>query len=173
MDLRAVIHRTRADAWMQVADYANGYKEAHEAGRLARLAGDRAEIDRFNALDENPGSNGCPTQVNTRSAGASDANQWTAALSYRGRLRAAEVARRRRTLKEAGDQLRRALRQNYGDARRAASVRYRLARLFFDQWYLETDKARRDELSVQVVGFSAGALNNFLKMQNPLGCVRS
>ena len=172
--LEAAIHRIRAEAWMQVADYANSHRDAQEARRLARLAGDRAEIDRSNALErELLNLMGVPTQAENRSADAFDANQWTAALSYRVRLRAAEVARRQRDVKEAESQLRRALRQNYGDVRRAASVRYRLARLFFDQWYLETDKTRQDELSIQVVGFSASALNNFLKMRNPLGCVRA
>ena len=172
--LEATIHRTRAEACMQVGDYANSYKETQEARRLARLAGDELEIDRSNALErELLDLMGAPIQARTRSVGVSGANLWSAALSYRERLHVAETARRQRDAKEAESQLRRALKQNYGDARRAASVRYRLARLFFDQWYLETDETRRNELSVQVVGFSAGALNNFLRMQNPLGCVRA
>jgi len=57
--------------------------------------------------------------------------------------------------------------------RKAASVRYRLARLFLDRWYLESDATEREKLSVQAVGFSAAALYNFLRMRNVPGCVRA
>ena len=172
--LEAVIHRTQAEAWKQVADYASSDKDASEAYRLAELARDQREMDNVAALKrELADLIGEPVRAETTSHYESDANLLTATLVYRDRLSAAEVARRQRNMKEAENKLRLALRQNYGDVRKAASVRYRLARLFFDQWYLELDSTRRAELSVQIVGFSATALNNFTQMRNRLGCIRA
>jgi DNA polymerase III delta prime subunit len=172
--LEADVHRVRAEAWIQLANYANSYKETEEARRLAELARDELEVDRAKALKrELTILIGAQALADDTLLDTSGADIWTAAMSYRDRLRKAEVARSRRKFHEAENHLRRALRQNYGDVRRAASVRYRLARLFLDQWYLELDGARREKLSVQAVGFSASALNSFREMHNSLGIIRA
>jgi len=172
--LQAGTHRMRAEAWMQLGDYTNSYREAKEALRLAELAGDDLEVDRSRALQlELAPVMGAPMETQDTSHGDLGSDLWEAALFYRDHLRAAEVARRRRDSREAENQLRCALRENYGDVRKAASVRYRLARLFLDQCYLESDDAQRAKLSVQAVGFAAGALNSFLEMHNALGSIRA
>jgi DNA polymerase III delta prime subunit/tetratricopeptide (TPR) repeat protein len=171
-EFQAVVHRKRADAWMQVADYAKSYGETDQAAQLAMAARAELVVDHTRALKrELAVVMGAPTQREDLSRDLS--GLWTASLSYRDRLLAAEIARRRRDSRSAEGQLRQLLRQNYGDLRRAASVRYRLARLFLDRWYAEADEAEKAKLPVQAVGFSAAALNNFLEMRNWVGNLRA
>jgi tetratricopeptide (TPR) repeat protein len=171
-EFQAVVHRQRADAWMQVADYAKSHSETEQAFRLATAARAELVVDRTRALKRDLAVvMGAPAQVEDSSRDLS--GLWTASLSYRDRLLAAETARRRRDSRSAEGQLRQLLRQNYGDLRRAASVRYRLARLFLDRWYFEADEVENAKLPVQAVGFSAAALNNFLEMRNWLGSLRA
>lgn len=169
--LIAAAHSKRADAWLQLADYDKSFQESESALALARSAGDELQEDKAKSLLREL------KVLRKKCADAPDAGAsqsfWAGALAYGDRLLAAEVARRQRDSTAAELQLRQALRQNYGNARRAASVRYRLARLFLDQSYQESDETAREHLSLQAVGFSAGALNNFIYMNNQIGQLRA
>jgi tetratricopeptide (TPR) repeat protein len=171
----AAIHKKRADAWNQLADYSKSCEEAMRALELAQAAGDQLQIDRatllLSELQTVMGPRGEPAVEVPATVGGH--SFFSGALAYDARLRAAEAARRSRDTDAAERELRQALRQNYGHARRAASVRYRLARLFLDQAYLATDASGRERLYRQSVAFSGGALNNFIQMGNVIGQMRA
>jgi tetratricopeptide (TPR) repeat protein len=173
--LRAAIHVKRADAWRQLADYNKSSEEAECALALALTAADELQEDHATSLLRN-----LRAAMEFVGEAAEDVNPdpgehslFPRALAYDVLLRAAEAARRRRDTDAAESLLRQALRQNYGHARRAASVRYRLARLFLEQSDQETDGAPREHLMLQAVAFSAGALNNFNEMRNEIGQMRA
>ena len=173
--LQAGTHRMRAEAWMQLGDYTNSYREAKEALRLAELARDDLEVDRSRTLQlELAPVMGAPMETQDTLHGDLGGDLWEAArcstettCEHRKWPAGGEIHMRRRISLGVRS------RENYGDVRRAASVRYRLARLFLDQCYLESDDAQRAKLSVQAVGFAAGALNSFLEMHNALGSIRA
>jgi tetratricopeptide (TPR) repeat protein len=92
---------------------------------------------------------------------------------FRVSLALSEAARRRGHWADARGALEDAMRPNYGDARRRASVEYRHGRLCLSQWRAERPGLRRTALASAAVGHSATALVRFQAMGNYVGCVRA
>jgi tetratricopeptide (TPR) repeat protein len=171
--LDAVRHRTIAEGWVQLAAYARAETEINAALALARLAGNDDEVERALILqDENTPRLRLDHKraVHTRAAASfrSDDSLW-----FHDQLIKSDSALRDRDWPHAEEHLKNALTQNYGDERRTANIRYRLARLRLYQYRSTGSTVQRARYARESVGFASAALISFREMENNMGAVRA
>ncbi len=163
--------RKAGEAWLQLGSYANAKSALDRASAKAEEAGDRRERELIDILAaENDTSWRLELwqdeEVYHAVTGDDDAR-------FRAHLGQSEAARRKCEWLAAHQHLDRALGPSYGDARRRASIEYRLGRLCLSQWRCEPLRTVKDQLATAAVGHSAIALLRFQFMKNFLGCARA
>lgn len=171
--LQAVRHRKIAEGWIQLAAYGRARNEIAEALSLSGYAHDAIEADRTLLLQAD---NDARLKLDHRYVVTSRAASLEAddAIWFRDHLMQSDYARRSRKWQLAERYLRDALRQNYGDARRIANIRYRFARLRLNQSsHTSGSEAEKDRLLWESVGYAAASLNSFRAMGNRMGVVRA
>jgi hypothetical protein len=174
----ARVFRSLAEAYLQMGAYGkartrladarhllDGLDDDHGERRLLRLL--EAETERTSAHDADLSDPGRTSLDDS--------------ATFRALLDRAESARRRRLWIDARHYLEEALAHSAGDARRTASVYYRLARLYVDQRqtpiesnagdYQSQDKA--SDLNRRAVSYAAQAVLAFQWMGNEVGEIRA
>jgi tetratricopeptide (TPR) repeat protein len=164
--------RKEGEAWLQLGSYANAKTALERASARADELADSRERELIDILTaENDTS--CRLElwqdedVYQRAATQDDDAR------FRAHLGQSDAARRKCEWLVAHQHLDGALGPSYGDARRRASIEYRLGRLCLSQWRCEPRQAAKDQLATAAVGHSAVALLRFQFMGNTVGCVRA
>lgn len=164
--------RKEGEAWLQLGSYVNAKKAFDLALAKAVVACNSSEEELIDILmAENDTSRRLEhwqdDEVYQKAAQRDDSTRFRAYLGL------SEAARRKGRWLEAYQFLEKALAPSYGDARRRASVEYRLGRLRLSQWRAESLAPSRAALATAAVGHSAIALVRFQSMDNFVGCVRA
>jgi hypothetical protein len=168
----ATARRLKAEAWLQLGAYRSAETAIDQARRSAETIASDSELKLLDMLTSELAAVTGPSTLTTPHS-TRQPQDWDSSLWYRDRLRGAESARRRRDWSEAEHELREALKFNYGDARRAASLRYRLGRLFLEQWSCSARRLMQGELVNRAVAYAAAAVYSFMAMQDALGAARA
>lgn len=160
-------HLKLGEAYRQAALYGHAQKELERATSLQHLAGDDVLVDLGLLATEIHQVESPNLVYNPLLDGRPSSRQYRLLLSL------AEAARHRRDWKRCGDHLTEALALAEGDARRTASVRYRMARVALER-ALDDGRADDDEqLELTAVRRAAAAVVAFEAMDNPVGAIRS
>jgi tetratricopeptide (TPR) repeat protein len=168
----AARHRKEGEAWLQLGSYRKARAAFERALSAAVRAGDDVEVRFIHVL---------VAEVETawELKPREDSELFEAAwgdderIRYHAQLALSEAARGKQRWKNAEQHLRSAMEPSYGDARRRASIEYRLSRLRLSQWRAETSRATRKKLAAMAVGHAAIALLRFESMHNRTGSARA
>ena len=164
--------RKEGEAWLQLGSYARAKRAFDLALAKAAEVHNRSEEELIEILtaendtsrrlehwqDDEVYRNVAQRHDNTR---------------FRAYLGLSEAARRKGQWEEARQFLEDAMAPSYGDARRRATVEYRLGRLCLSQWRAESLATAKAALATAAVGHSAIALVRFQSMDNFIGCIRA
>jgi tetratricopeptide (TPR) repeat protein len=168
----AARHRKEGEAWLQLGSYKKARTAFEKALSAAVRAGDDVEVRFIHVL-------AAEADTAWELKPLQDAELFEEAwgeddrMRFHAQLALSEAARRKQHWRKAEDHLRNAMEPSYGDARRRASVEYRLSRLRLSQLRAETSQLTRERLSAMAVGHAAIALLRFDSMHNRIGSARA
>jgi tetratricopeptide (TPR) repeat protein len=181
---RAIARRKLAEAYLQMAAYRLATAQLARAAGFAEHAGSAEELRliRLLSAENHRVPSPDPSYADILEGRVDDDRVY-----FRAQLGLSEAARRRGHWTDAEEHLRAAESHSSGDARRAATVHYRLARLHLGHWRnampdlgLPRPGPEPDGPAAAVAALPAMALRHaaeaalvFQRMENPVGLVRA
>ncbi|ETA71149.1 NB-ARC domain-containing protein [Actinospica robiniae] len=169
--LAARIHREMGLAWLQLGAYSNALPQFSLA--LSEFAGSNDPQDQrlIGILSAETESARRPERWldNPYTASVADGE----VVAYRLHLGRSEAARRAYRWEAAEKELHEGLTSNLGDARRRASIQYRLARLALTRYRNGAPRRGRAAYAEQAIQYAATSLLRFQYMPNPIGEIRA
>lgn len=160
---RATIERKLAEAYLQMGAYRRAAFHLDRAARLATSAGNAEELRLIRLL----------CAENHRVPGPDPSYPHDDPVFFRAHLGSSEAGRRRGYWERAEKDLLEVERHSHGDTRRAATVHYRLARLYIDQWRSASGGWEISDLPAMAIRRAAEATLVFSEMDNLVGVVRA
>jgi hypothetical protein len=178
--------RKIAEAYLQMGAYAHANTPLHQALAMAHACGNRQEEDLVAHLIADAHS--IPSPDGSYSD-LQDGRHLNDLVHYRALLGHSEANRRRGIWSDAEEALLMAAEHSAGDARRTASIEYRLSRICVDRWRHsrpelgfvslgagppagDPDAAELNELAARAVRHATVSARLFRAMNNPIGTVR-